>query len=685
MKKALIVFAALLTFSSCAEPPEDVKSRAADKASSENSAVNYGNIMIDCEPAVISAEKFYILTSPRRSEAVADDKDAKMLCDAAKAVFGIELDPASAHSFDEDSKDGLIAENDQCFCEIGHNGGFMLGSSVIRPPEGFKDPGDEMYQFIRYSPENYPSDKLTMLDGKQMTIEAAIKLSSENIKKLEDIGMFDDNETLRLSGIYTADTGLGTELILTYDQVHYGLPLDDAGFIAPSATESAEAGSAMRSGHLTVMFLNTQMPDMIRNFWDYRFEKAEEVKNLISFEDAARILSKALAENIDLTVSEAALKYCCYYTAGDDINVYRPMWTFLLKEQKKRFGIITLRPTITGYVDAITGEVYYSDFELRVCQRTEVSLDSDSSHSVINVSPSEADTSEAEGQKVINALVKSYKNGDLVFEYEGKEYSLKMPEQAFENDCWGSVPFEKSLSERLIEMKAPSGINAELTVNGDISEVKKCDMINANGKYYHGIDPKDHPDEDISYSMQRTAGSMAEIWNKYETITVDLNDQIMQEKVNYPSEMQLGGFTVYKLNDGGQIFIGASIKGDEANDAQYQMIIGRTAFLAAVQSVANGTAEIILNDGKTTCTVPTFFNNGEIKTGAKVIVMLEEEPSLYGSGEHRTYDYAVIYADTAIYDTENRSFENDAYGIFRTNGSTTLRWVSIKEAEKAKV
>ena len=107
----------------------------------------------------------------------------------------------------------------------------------------------------------------------------------------------------------------------------------------------------------------------------------------------------------------------------------------------------------------------------------------------------------------------------------------------------------------------------------------------------------------------------------------------------------------------------------------------RTAFLATVQSVSGSKAEMLLNDGKTICTVPTCFNNGEVETGARVLVMLAEEPSLFGSGEHKEYDYAVIYADTMVYDVECRSFEKDAYGVFKTDGSRTLKFVSISEAE----
>lgn len=144
----------------------------------------------------------------------------------------------------------------------------MLGAQVIAPPEGIMDAGDPSYEFVRYSPEDHPADKLTMTDGKQMTVDDAIRISNEDIQKLEDLGMFDKNETLSLSGIYTADTGFGTELFLTYDQVHYGLPLDDAGFIAQMADEDTEAGSSMRSGHLTVLFQNSELPSMISNaFW----------------------------------------------------------------------------------------------------------------------------------------------------------------------------------------------------------------------------------------------------------------------------------------------------------------------------------------------------------------------------------------------------------------------------------
>ena len=680
MKRILMLLISVVMLASCTDVPEDVKSRTEQKSEGRD----FGNITICCEPMPAGADKYYILTSPSAQAAVADDNDAKMLCDAANAVFGIELDPGTAYNMDPENKNGYAVENDQCFCEIGHNGGFMLGASVIAPPEGFKDPSDVSYEFIRYTPESYPSDKLTMLDGKQMTIDDAIGISNENIKKLEDIGMFDKSEILSLSGIYTADTGFGTELFLTYDQVHYGLPLDDAGFIAPMATEDNEAGSSMRSGHLTVLFLNTQMPDMIRNHWDLRFEKSEELTEIIPFEDACQRLSEALADNMRITVNEAALKYCCYYTAGDDVNVYRPMWTFLLKEQTKRFGMITLRPTITAYVDAVNGDVYYSDFEQRICQVSKSGSDGSSRISVNTESEQEtsSDTTQPESKAdiKIDVVVKSYNNNTLTFEYDGKEYSLKMSKSLFSEDE-GFGAFEKTLSEKIIERKSSDGVKAVLTVDEELTAINSCDVISQNGKRYKGLDPKDYPDEDISYSFRRTEGSGCEIYNKYETLTFDLNDLPIGSRLDYPAELPEVNFISYEFTDGELMLISFSEPEGKATVNEDKLFTERTAFLAAVQSVSDGRAEILLNDGKTVCSVPTYFNNGKIKAGAKVIVMLAEDTTLFGSGEHKEYNYAVIYADTAVYDIENRSFENDAYGVFRTNGSRTLRFVSISEAE----
>ena len=74
------------------------------------------------------------------------------------------------------------------------------------------------------------------------------------------------------------------------------------------------------------------------------------------------------------TVEEAALKYCCYYIADADVSsyTYRPMWTFVLKEQQDRKGYLQfLRPRIMGYVDAVNGDVYYSDYEMHYIEKAE--------------------------------------------------------------------------------------------------------------------------------------------------------------------------------------------------------------------------------------------------------------------------------------------------------------------------
>ena len=78
--------------------------------------------------------------------------------------------------------------------------------------------------------------------------------------------------------------------------------------------------------------------------------------------------------------------------------------------------------------------------------------------------------------------------------------------------------------------------------------------------------------------------------------------------------------------------------------------------------MSDGKATFILNDGKTVCTAPTYFNDGEVTEGAQVMVTLDEDTSLYGSGESKEYDFAVFYTSPDTYDFENKMYALDDSG-----------------------
>ena len=380
-----------LAMAGCNEVPEDVKSRAEQQQQqtssrsvgdtgdtadpSKNSDADPTGITIACKPDPINTDKFYILKTPDYLEGRFDDEDAKRLCSIMNGVFGTSftVEDVEKEYMGSATNGGIVGEN--YGGNIGHTGPSFLFSlkGDIPIPEQIKDLG--AYDLKRYTPDNYPKEKLVMTDGKELAIEDAIKQTDGYIRSLKEYIISKDEE-LRLCGIYIGDTGCGAELILEYEQMHYGLPLDNGGFLAFPAEPDIDlkAESAMRSGSFTALYLNSERPLRLWNCTDNTFVEKQEIDKILTFEEASKKLTDTLAENMTFTVEEAALKYCCYYTADADVSsyTYRPMWTFVLKEQHDRKGYLQfLRPRIMGYVDAVNGDVYYSDYEMHYIEKAE--------------------------------------------------------------------------------------------------------------------------------------------------------------------------------------------------------------------------------------------------------------------------------------------------------------------------
>lgn len=350
--------------------PEDVISRTEqlNSALSDNdsNSAKPSGITIACEPEPVEAEEFYILTTADLAELKEpDDADAQRLCDIMINVFGFDFDISDV----ERRPSSVKVEREHIVGDLAltlPSFNFVLqGETPL--PEGITDIG--RYELKRYTQDDYPKEKLVMTDGRELDIGDAIKQTDGYINGLKEYGVFEPEEELRLINIFIGDTGYGAELILEYEQRHFGLPFDTAGFNSAVSDQEIDAireDYAMRSGSFTAIYLHSERAYKLYNFMDNRFAQKQAAGSVMSFDEAVQKLTDTLAPNMDFTVSEASLRYCCYYTyeADNRVYTYRPMWTFTLKEQKDRGGSLQyLRPRIMGYVDAINGDVYYSDYE----------------------------------------------------------------------------------------------------------------------------------------------------------------------------------------------------------------------------------------------------------------------------------------------------------------------------------
>ena len=123
---------------------------------------------------------------------------------------------------------------------------------------------------------------------------------------------------------------------------------------------------------------------------------------------------------------------------------------------------------------------------------------------------------------------------------------------------------------------------------------------------------------------------------------------------------------------------------DENGEKNYEEQLNRDLpnFFGTVQTIGDNTAEIKLTDGKTVCTVPTYYCDGELSEGLEVMVILDCSTDLFDSGKSESFDYAVICTDPAEYDPSGHEFGNLAYAKADSNNLGRFIYTEIGDIEK---
>lgn len=303
----------------------------------------------------------------------------------------------------------------------------------------------------------------------------------------------------------------------------------------------------------------------------------------------------------------------------------------------------------------------------------------------------------------ITAEVLSYKSGMLTFKYDDKEYSLPIASDKFDNDH----SEHPCLSERIINNKLGETVYAKISVKPDMSEIFICDVVNMNGKELNAEWPtqedengKEYVDESLIYTLKRKEGSLCELSNNYNKFEFDLNDLPFWYRYDYPEVVKPVHFNYYKFKDGKtfitKIYPEFTLEGKTlASDINYFSHDGILAFFGVIQSITDDgkTMTVQLNDKKTLCTMPTYYNDGELKEGMEIMAALRAESSLFGSGGEHEFDYAVIYTDAEYYNqtgftnryaddylTERIEFDELAYAKYA--GSSHFSYTKIKDVER---
>ena len=289
------------------------------------------------------------------------------------------------------------------------------------------------------------------------------------------------------------------------------------------------------------------------------------------------------------------------------------------------------------------------------------------------------------------ARIISYSDGQLTYELDGKTESIPLRPEGFLNDQGRSYLGDK-ISQKIINNPYGCEVKGKIKIDPD-SAKNTCDVFTPNLSSFSGSDfyYSAHPDgscslEDGMVTMKRLGGSKVEFSNQYGSAQADLNDLDTMDKSDYPMQAEKVQFRAYQLPDGHLILDSLTFfdSYDEKGGIHASGISNRDhlRFFGTVQSLTEDRAEVLLTDGKTLCDVPTYYNDGEIKEGMDVMLTLDADISLYGSGKPYKADYAVFttHPEAFVEGYRKEDHAKYAYALRDEHNSVVYHGVMREEA-----
>lgn len=272
---------------------------------------------------------------------------------------------------------------------------------------------------------------------------------------------------------------------------------------------------------------------------------------------------------------------------------------------------------------------------------------------------------------VLRVRPKSYRDGMLTYEYEGKDFTLPLDHSVF-ND--GFAEARPTVSETIINRYSGDDLYASIAISEDKTKIVFCDVLLPNRIYQYtemdlarecGIDIGIGHQDDAAVSIRRVGDSGVEFSNGKTTVTADLNDMPTECKIRVKeTDKRIKGFWGYRMKDGrlilNQITSYTDLEPDDPvtrRDSSEML----PAFCGTVKTMADKRATVLLNDGKTTCDVPCTLTDGELSVGQRVAVILDTDTELYNSGKAYRFDYAVFITRYQDYDLTDENFDSCAY------------------------
>ena len=291
------------------------------------------------------------------------------------------------------------------------------------------------------------------------------------------------------------------------------------------------------------------------------------------------------------------------------------------------------------------------------------------------------ESSEApKAQEKIKVDVIGYESDMLTFEYNGEIQTYEVWDNVF-SPMGGTKAASLIFNNRYGEK-----IPASIKLNPENTRVVSCDLLLERFTGFNDPESLKLSKEDRVMKMAKTDETHIRLYNKIRSIEADICDLDNMYKGKYPESFTDVFTTGYYLPSGtylaDQIAFLSEI--DEMGNMSYKYcdLLSYYFFFGTVQSVKDGRASVLLTDGKTTCDVPTYYNDGEVKEGAEVMVVLDAEPSLFGSGEEYRSDYAVFYTEPKIYLLKRHwDIQTLAYALPDETNSRKLTVTTVEEIE----
>ena len=304
------------------------------------------------------------------------------------------------------------------------------------------------------------------------------------------------------------------------------------------------------------------------------------------------------------------------------------------------------------------------------CTGSDISSNDVSSREVqtTSITTVTAEKQELPKHQTITVITKQYDGENLLFEYNGEDYSLPFKKEYFiEEEKYPLIHTSDCISVMIINNKLGERVTGVLEVNEDITEAFSCDVVGNNGEPIDEFsDVTDKIDENELFKAERVNGSIYTLKSCKHTLSFDVNSLPSIYKGNIPEDIPIC-FSGYVFSDGWLISEPLeTIDIDDYTDIKYSQITNQNkiSFFGTVKSLSEDRAAVLLTDGKTLCDVPAYYTDGELKEGMEVMATLNAGPELYGSGNEYKDDFAVFHTDPKEYNTSGCELSELAFAKY---------------------